>query len=243
MTAKKISDAIDCYIQGNHKDKRIKFDRRDKKIYFILAILLSVVFVFELLIVHTEILVEDMLLMPDFMNIIVVSIYYPMIFLTPAAWLRFFDVCLYLKKLKVYGYTVPDDSRVYNKMLEKLPRTELAVQKKRINDSVINTAVSAIITTGILFYNIWFLQEYQGIFLWIFNFAGLVFWIIVTFRYARQISNVKYKDSVELDDTRKTRESLMEAMMGLLLLVLFSIVAIDIIVSVAHVIMKKRLGV
>lgn len=236
---KKISDALECCFQGNQRDKIIKFDRRDKKIYFILAIIVSVWFAFELILVYTG----DLISMPDFINIVVVSTFYPFMFLAPAAWLRFFDVCLYLRKLRRYGYEVPDDSRVYNKMLEKLPRAEIAIQKRRINDSVINTVVSAMITIGILIYNIWFLYEYQGIFLWIFNFAGLVLWMIVTLRYARQISSVNYKDSVELDDTRKTRESIMEAMIGLLLLFLFSIVAIDIIIHVARVVRKMKLGV
>lgn len=236
---KKNSDTLENRFMGSQKENRIKFDRRDRKIYFVLAIVASIWFAFEVIVVY----MGDLLSMPDIINIAAVSTYYPMMFFAPAAWLRFFDVCLYLKKLKSYGYEVPADARVYDNKLEKLPRTEITIHKNKINDSVINTAVSAIITIGVLLYNIWFLYKFQGMPLWIFNLIGLFLWMIVTLHYAGQISNIKYKDSVELDDTRKKRESLMEAMLGLLLLLLFSIVAANIIIALANVARKARLGI
>jgi len=216
---------------------QIKFDRRDRKIYFIISVVVTLWFLFDSLIIRTS--VTDWLLKSDAILLFACMTFYPLILLTPASWLRFIDVCLYLRSLKAYGYEVPKDSRVYDKRLEQLPRTE-HLQKQKINDSVLNSIISAIITAGILYYNIWFLFEYQWMFLCLFNLIGLGMWMIVTFHYVRQISNVRYKDRVELDDSRKTRESLMEAMMGVFCLLLFSLLAMEGITSIAHIVTKLR---
>lgn len=221
-------------LQATGNQTGIKFDRRDRKIYLIIAVVVSLWLLFDFLIISKT----DWILESDIILIFAGPIFYPLILLAPASWLRFFDVCLYLRSLKAYGYEVPKDSRVYDKRLEQLPRTE-QMQKQKINDGVLNTIISAIITAGILYYNIWFLFEYQWMFLCLFNLIGLGIWMIVTFHYVRQISNVRYKDRVELDDSRKTRESLMEAMMGVFCLLLFSLLAIDGITSMAHIVTKQ----
>lgn len=218
------------------RSSQIKFDCRDRKIYLIIAVVVSLWLLFDFLIIRTS--VTDWLLESDAIPIFACTTFYSLILLVPASWLRFFDVCLYLRSLKAYGYEVPKDSRVYDKRLEQLPRTQQQ-QKQNINDGVLNTIISAIITVGILYYNIWFLFEYQWMFLCLFNLIGLGIWMIVTFHYVRQISNVRYKDRVELDDSRKTRESLMEAMMGVFCLLLFSLLAIEGITSMAHIVTKQ----
>lgn len=216
------------------RDMKIKFDRRDKRIYFAIALVVTVYFFMCLLVVFTT----DILVMPDFIIICAGAFLYPLMVLVPALWIRFFDVCFYLKRLKRYGYEVPEDSRVYDKMIEKLPRDESAVQKSKINSAMINTGVSAFITAGILWYCLWYRQKYQWEPFYFFNYIGLFIWYIVTLRYASQISDKKYKADVEPDETRKTRESLPEGLMGMFILLVFSLVAIGCIIAMTGVAMK-----
>lgn len=216
------SDALEHYIRKNEKEGKIKFDRRDKRIYFIIALVATLYVVICLYLVFFQ----DMITLPDLLIVCTWTTIYPLHILVPALWIRFFDVCLYLKRLKRYGYTVPEDSRVYGKLLARLPREKEAVQKRKINDGVINTVVSAVITAGILWYCIWYRQAYQLEPFYFFNGIGLCIWGFVTFRYALQISDKRYKADVELDETRRTRESLMEALMGIFFLLVLSLAAI-----------------
>lgn len=231
---RQVSDALEQSIDKAQKDKKIKFDQRDKKIYFTIAFVVTVYFAICWIVTFTT----ESISLPDFILICAMTAIYPLMVLVPALWIRFLDVCIYLRRLERYGYEVPEDSRNYDKLLENLPRKESVVEKRKINDGIINTSISAVITVGILCYCIWYRQKYQWEPFYFFNYIGLSIWCIVTLRYALQISDKKYKADLELDDTRKTRESVMEALMGMLLLMVFSLVAIACIIVFTKVAMK-----
>lgn len=132
------------------------------------------------------------------------------------AWLIYFDSLFYLKRLRKYGYVVPEDRKKYV-YLEHLPQTEKddcfkeTIEKETISkESCALAIVSWVGALGMVIGMILFWQEHMKvpdiamvctvliaviIILWI--YAGVFYW--------KQRLRSKYRDDVELDASRKKR--------------------------------------
>lgn len=137
----------------------------------------------------------------------------------------------YMKRLKKHGYEVPEDKRKYDFMLEKLPRQQIkadAVTKgNRRNKSSFSLGMVALIAVVVLWIcNILYVIEWY--FLEIGFMIGLmsvidIALIVYCVVFFRQANEARYKDDVEIDNSRKNRMPLIEGVLTISILLSLSV--------------------
>ncbi len=216
---------------------RIKYDTRDKKAYAIIAMIASILTVLDIGCLSYEHLSEQF---SATTGAILLCAVYPLGILAIASFMLYLDAVLYLKRLKQYGYEEPYDKKMFHKNLEELPRTKSWEDKNgkscKNHDSMLLAGMAAIIVICLFIYDIWFWYHYfiaggNFIILGLLLFLPTVIWLILGIFYARQMSDRKYKDDVEIDRMRKNRQTLMGGLITVLLLFVITLIYMDMIKS------------
>lgn len=233
-------------LQNQKKKERIKYDKKDKKLYIRTAVVFSILAVMNLCILNYS---DEMRHFPVELEAVFVYEILPFFILAARLWLGYINAVLYLKRLQKYGYEVPEDKKNFNEDLEKLPMTENAVKSlpRRNYDSIVLTVLTGAIVIGLLVYDIWFLYRYSGFGndIWFFEgilIFGTVIWLLLGISYARQISNRKYKYDVEIDHSRKNRRNLIDGLVGIIVLLVFTFPSIEMINNAVQYMTKAREG-
>lgn len=233
-------------MEGEEEMTKIKYDKKDKKRYIKTAVIFSILAVMDLCILNCP---DVMRYFPVEWEAVFVCEILPFFILAARLWLGYINAVLYLKRLQKYGYEVPEDKKNFNKDLEKLPMTENAVKSlpRRNYDSIVLTVLTGAIVIGLLVYDVWFLYRYSGFGndIWFFEgmlIFGTIIWLLLGIFYARQISNRKYKYDVEIDHSRKNRRNLIDGLVEIIVLFVFTFPSIEMINNAVQYMIKAREG-
>lgn len=233
-------------LQNQKRKEKIKYDKKDKKLYIKMAVVFSMLAVMDLGILNCP---DVMWHFPVEWEVVFVCEILPFFILAVRFWLGYINTVLYLKRLQKYGYEVPEDKRKFNQDLEKLPVMENAVKSlpRRNYDSIVLTVLTIMIVVGLLIYDIWFLFRYTGFGkdIWVFEgilMLGTVIWLLLGIFYAGQISNRKYKYDVEIDYSRKNRTNLINGIAQILILLMLTFPTIEAVNNAIRYMIRAREG-
>lgn len=220
----------------NHQ--KIKYDKRDKKRAFVLAIIFTVIFIVVSILRVLELEVSSELLALILITFMIAPI------ITLAGWFHFADVCLYFKRLRKYGYDIPENKSRCRENLRDLPKVSEEVSSQDWNkESAFLSMISILCAVVFLIAAILIISKYSMNLITVFGIAVMLLVVIVWLGagvvFGKQCSNQKYKDDVEIDSSRKTRIHLMNGLFFSIIMFLTSFFTFDIIDYLAHMISKR----
>ena len=136
---------------------------------------------------------------------------------------------LYLRRLKKYGYTIPDKRKDFDCLLEKLPRENGITERTPYNR---RSKVFAMICVGIWIcmwgVNIWYYYTWRfmtdSVAMFVLMILADVYWLIQALQFRKQMSNETYKEDVEIEKNKKSRMSLEYAVFLVLFMLLITCV-------------------
>ena len=212
---------------------KIKYDKRDKKIYLILAVVTTIIFAMCFSLLQMDLEVENISAAFYAGFMIVSTLFLPII--SFAMWVMFFDSHMYLKRLEKYGFTVPDRKKDYDNNLEKLPQSQGNIfdnENPKVKESKESKAlayVSWIVSLGMAVYTVWFFIRFSHM-LENVAFFGLVCifitlcWLVLGFYFFKQRRPDKYRDDVDYKSNLKVRKHLVEGIITIVILLVITIV-------------------
>lgn len=212
---------------------KIKYDKRDKKIYLVLAVVTTIIFAVCFSLLQMDLEVENLSAAFYASFMIVSTLFLPII--SFAMWIMFFDSHMYLKRLEKYGLTVPYRKNDYDNNLEKLPQAQGTVfldERQKANESKESKTlayISWIISLGMAVYTVWFFIRFSHM-LENVAFFGLVCifiticWLAFGFYYFKQKNPNKYRDDVDYKSNLKVRKHLVEGIIAIVILLTITIV-------------------
>ncbi|MDE6434589.1 MAG: hypothetical protein K2L07_10210 [Lachnospiraceae bacterium] len=228
------------------KYDKIKYDKMDKKRNFIAAIIFLILAVVNWCILNCDAVIGQL---PSAIAVVFICAAFPLGILAMGLWVTYLDGVLYLRRLKRFGYIVPEDKNAFNKNLEQLPREKNAAGGKPVKnyESIVLTVIVSAIVMGLFFYDVYFFDSYcsVGNDIWFFEgllILGTLIWLILGISYARQISNRRYKYDVEIDYSRKNRRNLIDGLIEIIVLLVFTFPSIAVINNVVQYMIKAREG-
>ncbi len=212
-----------------HKEKHnlqtatgIKYDKREVKGYFIATIFTLIVMLLALGAILLDVSVS---------SVIQATIIYA--FLTGGILVFLFsyhllDGILYLKRLKGYGYEVPEDKRKYDGLLELLPKKEgqLPREKKTSKFLMCMSILACLVMVG-LSLRFWHNRHFMGdetTFLFVVLLIVDLLWLVPVVCFAKQGNTQKYKDDVEIDANRKDRMNFFRGAFEIIILIAVGLV-------------------
>lgn len=162
-------------------------------------------------------------------------------------WIRFAMSTGYLRRLRAYGYEVPERRRMY-RGLEELAQNRKILQRKTGNsrESIVLAVICWMIAAGCMVGVVPFYVNYQmkeiGI---VFCGAAMIFWVVYGLHYFRQRSRERYRDDVEPEqdegNARRVRTHFAEGIVTILILVFFTWMTLYILYNLCGVIFRARL--
>lgn len=140
---------------------------------------------------------------------------------------------IYLGLLKRYGYEIPENAKDFDRKLENLARDEeiyqkaIADQGRKSKTSIANGILFLLCFTGclvidILFYKKWAFFGENGKTMTIFMILCDMVWLGFSVYYFKQSNKAKYRDIVELDETRKPRTTLVRGIVNICILMVLT---------------------
>lgn len=135
----------------------------------------------------------------------------------------------YLKRLHKFGYIVPENSKEYDSLLERLPKAEV----KQIDGEPYNRRSKvfwmfcmiifvAMLAVNVWYYCSWSFMKDNAIFMVVVLVVADLFWLFAALRFRKQMSNDAYKEDVEIDKNRKNRMSLEYAVLLFVIMMLLT---------------------
>lgn len=204
------------------KDLRIKFDKRDLKIYKWLWLFISIIALLVLIpvVLYTKPMKEltnsqDKLL----------SITIPIMPFAIVLWVGFgfklLEGVAYLKRLKRYGYIVPESKKLYENNLENLIQDPEICRKQGMQKSKSGIALTVIAGIAALFMICINLTMTRVPHIW-----GILISVVLVCLYARQISGRKFRDDVDIygNPERKVRRNPDDGLLEILLVFIVALV-------------------
>lgn len=198
------------------KDLKIKFDKKDLKIYRIIWIITGIITVLigiPTLLYGGKPVKETPASLDGLIAIVVLLCPFLAIFWIGITW-KLLEIAGYLKRLKRYGYVVPDSKKLYENNLENLtPNQELCreqgMQKSKV--SIVLTAIAGIAALLMICINLMLTRVPH---IW-----SILFCAALTGIYIRQISGRRFRDDVDIygDPERKVRRNLDDGLLEILL--------------------------
>lgn len=205
---------------------KIKYDKRDRKLFLSLAIITTSIVLVCFILMNTE--------WPENLEASVVGVLmvigftvFPVVAL--ATWVMFADSHTYLKRLEIYGCIVPDNKKEYDNNLENLARGEHVAFSGSSKESKILAIISWIIFLGMVGYSVFlgirFSHMLENVaFFIIVSVALAIFWLVFGFSFWKQRLRDKYKDDVESNSSLKPRKHLVEGIATIIILLAISAV-------------------
>lgn len=238
------------YMVGRHSNKtqKIKYDCRDRKIFLTLAVIFTILSVCLIALSSLPIMDIAPINLSDYMAL-GGFIFFPAVALI--TWTAFIVSTLYLKRLKAYGYELPANKRTFSSRLDKLSKTECnpttptRLSKESIALAIISICIFiAIGINSFVFYFKYYAKSLPD--LGLLGVYGsiplLLFWLVISLIFWRQRLCDKYKDNVELDETRKTRKQIEEGIIEILIYLVITIIWITMLYNGVEYIYKSRLA-
>lgn len=120
----------------------------------------------------------------------------------------------YLKRLNRQGYIVPERAADYEGLLENLPKVDVIEYEEETYNKrskvfwIICIVMSIVVfAVALWFCYIWSFLGDSIVMMLIFLGVAELFWLILTWCFRKQMSNEKYKEDIETDNSRKSRMS------------------------------------
>lgn len=205
---------------------KIKYDKRDRKLFLTFAIITTVIVLTCLILMNTDLPEE---LDPSVIGVMIVICFTVFPVLSLATWVMFADSHTYLKRLEKYGYTVPANKKEYDNSLEKLATGELKVFEQPSKESKVLAVISWIVSVAMVGYVIFLGTRFSHMlenvaFFIILTIAIAIFWLVFGFNFWKQRCREKYKDDVEFNSSLKSRKHLVEGIATIIILLAISVV-------------------
>lgn len=249
----------------NDKERyKIRYDLRNKKQLFVVAVLFTSVSVILGIVIFFSSSGEKW--SAEWAAVILIAdvIVCPLAAL--AAWLLFWDCCFYLKRLERYGYFPPENKKEHDGLLNNLDRKKaekdndsqsenaLNAGTKRVNDgsghlyskeSVILSVCAFLCGIVILGCAVYFLWEWNilgenAYFMFDILVMLAVLWGVGSFVYWRQRNIAKYRDDVEMDDNRRQRQNLVSGIITIAICMAISLFTVYIVYDMADYMYRSR---
>lgn len=212
------------------KQHKIKYDKRDKKIYSLSAVCTIVLFaVGQLLLwMWPEITTRSDAFFVSLL--LLITCFLPVI--SAGLWLLFWDSALYLKRLEKYGFPLPENKKDFGSDLEQLAcsvgstyadyeRTgQIPAESK---ESKILACLSWVITFAMAGYTIFYFIRFSHVWENV-GFLGYVcifitvVWNLIGLHYYKQKNPEKYRDDVDFKSPKKVRKHLVEGVVTIIFL-------------------------
>lgn len=226
---------------------KIKYDKKDKKIYFTLSVVTTIILAVCLIVLMWD---KDVEVLPAALYaglIIVASFFLPV--LSFAMWVMFFDSHMYLKRLKMHGFVIPNNKKDYDSDLDKLVGDEDNEYGKRsivfdndgdgkqsaennqsadCNESKALALISWIIALGMIGYTVFYFIRFSHMlenvgFFGILSIFITICWFIFGFNYFKQRDAKKYRDDVDYKSPLKVRKHLVEGIATIVILLAITV--------------------
>lgn len=241
--------------RGFSKEYRIKYDKKDRRAYFIIGIVSFL----------TIILLSVLSDVDNFGSFGAISYLIALAsgLLLIGTVFKYIDCCDYLKKLDRNGYLIPLDKKEYGYSLEELKRISdeerqnneksvleaTADSKKRDSRSIIFCVASIVIYIFSLIYSVDFLTSKYPLYgepaknAFVFMLVFDCIWLIFAIKYYIQSNNEKYKDITDICEGKKSRPTLVNSIVALILVMGFLFMIKANFSSLAHFISKNMISV
>lgn len=205
---------------------KIKYDKRDRKLFLTFAIITTVIVLACLILMYTDLPEE---LEASVIGVMIVMFFTVFPVLALATWVMFADSHTYLKRLEKYGYIVPANKKEYDNNLEKLATGELKTFDESSKESKLLAFISWVISVFMVGYAIFLSIRFSHMlenvaFFIIVTIAIAIFWLVFGFSFWRQRLRDKFRDDVELNSPLKPRKHLVEGIVTII--ILFAISAV-----------------
>lgn len=221
------------------KQHKIKYDKRDKKNYFLAAASTTILFALGQLLIW---------LLPEITResdafivclLLLITCFLPVI--SAGLWLLFWDSALYLKRLERYGFPLPESKKDFGNDLEQLACSEGS--RYGMVDGIVNATadatvdgipaefkeskILAFLSWGIflamvgftIFYFIRFSHVWENVgFLGYVSIFIALAWGLFGAGYYRQKNPEKYRDDVDFKSPKKERKQLVEGVVTIIFL-------------------------
>ncbi len=199
---------------------KIKYDKRDRKLYLWLGIVTTIIVLICLILMNTD-WPEDLDASIIGVMIVVCFTVFPVIAL--AMWVMFADSCMYLKRLEKYGYIVPAKKKEYSNSIENLVSGELKTFSEPSAESKILATIAWLIALAMAGYSIFLSIRFSHMlenvaFFIIVSIALSIFWLGFGFGFWKQRHRDKYKDDVEYKSPLKSRKHLVEGITTIIIM-------------------------
>ncbi len=228
------------------RDFAIKYDSRDRKVFFWIATICTIMSIGMILI--STLLIENKVNNEVAITIVIFGgfVFFPIIALV--AWLGFLGSALYLRRLRNYGYEVPENKKEFGSRLDKLHKVKcsMVVATNQSKESIILAVCSVVVLIGVMINSLVFYVQHKewGDLAYI-GVQGSVplflFWAILTFVFWRQRLREKYRDDVEMDESRKKRKQMEEGIVEIVIYLFFTIIWLILLTNGAEYIYQARL--
>lgn len=135
----------------------------------------------------------------------------------------------YLKRLHKFGYVVPERSKDYDDLLERLPKAEVKQidwepynRRSKVFWMLCMVTFVAMLTVNVWYYCSWSFMKDNAIFMVVVLVVADLFWLFAALRFRKQMNNDAYKEDVEIDKNRKNRMSLEYAVLLMVIMLLLT---------------------
>lgn len=194
----------------------IKYDNKTVKLINILSKVAAVIFLVACYLAETVWPEAGMIVFPAGFVLIILCAYH---------W------CgkQYLKRLHKFGYIVPENSKEYDSLLERLPKAEVKQidrepynRRSKVFWMLCMFAFVVMLAVTVWYYCSWSFMEDNAIFMVVVLAVTDLFWLFAALRFRKQMSNEAFKEDVEIDKNRKNRMSLEYAVLLIVIMLLLT---------------------
>lgn len=189
------------------KDLKIKFDKKDLKIYrniWIITGIVTVLIGIPTLLYGGKPVKETPVSLDGLIAITVLLCPFLAIFWIGITW-KLLEIAGYLKRLKRYGYVVPDSKKLYDNNLENLIQDKEICREQGMQKSGVGIALTVIAGIAALLMICINLMLTRVPHIW-----SILFCAAMAGFFARQISSQRFRDDVDIygNPERKVRRNL-----------------------------------
>ncbi|MGN0495870.1 MAG: hypothetical protein ACI4GW_06560 [Lachnospiraceae bacterium] len=205
---------------GEQKEVRIKYDKQSMTVLKGTSIVATILFIVGIVLMFMEI---------NGTEILMLFVLYIGAGLSVACYGNLLAGWLYMKRLKCYGYQLPEKKRDYDGKIENLPKlTDVEETSLFYQYSIWGARFCIFIFAVFVLLDVFYLQQWKfmgenckAVFVLCFFFY--LVWIVLALVLTKQSNKDKYRDDVETDTTRKERWSLEQILFTMIILCLLSL--------------------
>ncbi len=225
----------------------IKYDKREQKVLVVSAIICTISWIICVIAMESREFMDG-LQSPILITIVFAGCYFsPLVAIV--CWIKYMECFLYFKRLRKYGYEIPDKKEKYSYDLKYLPRVKAYVcaTEKVSVESVVLAGINAYIGMCTVASGVYYVLKYS----FLDDMAWFIFgiicamsfgWFITGIVFWRQRNRLKYRDDVESDCTRKVRKHMSEQIIPMLIGIAITVVVIVMLGQLAEVIYRSRIA-